>query len=76
MVCGKSKEHFAEYLEVVKLATQLKFLAVSENEEGFDFDEVKDLASEHKLELIAGDFKHKKDLKAMFRLKVGQLYFK
>ena len=76
VVCGKSKEHFAEYLEVVKLATQLKFLAVSENEEGFDFDEVKDLAEKNDLQLITGDFEHKKDLKAMFRLRVGQLYFK
>ena len=75
VVCGTGK-NFNEYKDVAKNATQLKMLAVSENEKDVDFDEVKELAEKYDLQLITGDFEHKKDLKAMFRLKVGQLYFK
>ena len=73
VVCGAGG--FNEYKEIAAKATHLKFLAVSENEDD-DTDEVKELAKKNGMQLIRGDFEDKKDLKAMFRLKVGQLYFK
>ena len=75
MVCGTGK-NFNEYKDVAKNATHLKFLAVSKYEKDVDFDEVNELAEKYDLQLITGNFEHKQDLKAMFRLKVGQLYFK
>ena len=73
MVCGL--EGLNDYLKVVNQASHLKFLALSENDEG-DVDTLKEFAATHGMEMIIGDFTHKKDLKAMFRLRVGHLYFK
>ena len=73
VVCGAGG--FDEYKEIAAKATHLKFLALSENDEG-DADTLRELAEKNGMQLIRGDFMDKKDLKAMFRLKVGQLYFK
>jgi len=73
VVCGM--DNFKEYKEVAKKATHLKFLALADNDEG-DADTLRELAEGNGMQLIRGEFKDKKDLKAMFRLKVGHLYFK
>ena len=75
VVCGPNG--FDDYKKVAAKATHLKYLAVSDTEE-MDFDEAKTLAEQNGMQLITGDFtsENKKDLKAWFRLKVGELYFK